>query len=190
MKKTFRKRIMSTLALATAFSISAGGLASVEAEGIVYPNTSPTIQNGESNDLIGEISNVFIKDGCIYIDLLEEYSSTARYIFYTSNIGKCPSKTKVKTVKKTRAQLITLRNRLEGENNIGSFIIGFLIPGWAGNVASVLAGVDGITLTAVKKALDTTKSNFTVTSKWQCEEINFGIRGIVHRYKLQYVSIQ
>ncbi len=190
MRKVLRKRIIATLALATSLSISAGGLASAKADEVLdHYNSSPNQNNAEDNIFSG-VSDVFIKDGAVYVELIENYSSSTNFFSYSSNIGVCPSKFKTKTVKKTRAQLITLRNQLEGEKNIVSTLIGFLIPGWIGSAVSAMADVEGITLTAVKRALDTTKSNFTVTSKWSCKEINFGIRGIVHRYKLEYVIIR
>lgn len=62
----------------------------------------------------------------------------------------------------------------------------------AGAIAGFFAGqTRNKILATVEDTLDkSTKSNFTLTSKYKCEETNMGTKGIVHRFKLVSVEIR
>lgn len=58
------------------------------------------------------------------------------------------------------------------------------------NGRTLTATTKNMTFAAIEKALDnSTKSSFTMTSKFQCEEGWLGNRGTVHRYRLISVSV-
>lgn len=141
------------------------------------------------------ITRAYFLDGELYIEVEDSYSCASSPISSesSSTIGVCPSTYRSQTVTRSRQQLITLRNKLESNGAIASIITGFLLSP-TGPIISALgsawAGADSMLLSAVKKALDTNKSSFQVSSKWKCVQVNMGSRGIVHHYKLVSVTIK
>lgn len=137
------------------------------------------------------IINVEVIDGELYIDVLTEIEPNQAIIM--TEIGPCPSSYKFVTRSITRAELINMRNELENTATWTSGVLATLIGAVsvpAGVLATVLTTANkSMMLKAIQGALDTTKTNFKMTSKFQCEEGNLGSRGIVHRYRLVDVTI-
>ena len=88
-----------------------------------------------------------------------------------------------------------MKNDLKTQQNLSATTIGLLV-GLTNPIAGAIAGFfAGQTrnkiLATVEDTLDkSTKSNFTITSKYKCVETNMGTKGIVHRFKLVSVEIR
>ena len=88
-----------------------------------------------------------------------------------------------------------MKNDLKTQQNLSATTIGLLVGltnPIAGYIVGFLAGqTRSKILATVEDTLDkSTKSNFTLTSKYKCEETNMGTKGIVHRFKLVSVEIR
>ena len=147
----------------------------------------PINDNIDTSDII----NMEIIDGELYIDVLTEFSDEPTVV---TNFGKFKLEYKYITKNVTRSELIKMKNDLKTQQNLSATTIGLLV-GLTNPIAGAIAGFfAGQTrskiLATVEDTLDkSTKSNFTLTSKYKCEETNMGTKGIVHRFKLVSVEI-
>lgn len=162
----------------------------VFAEENEHNNTAscPINDNIDTSDII----NMEIIYGELYIDVLTEFGDEPTVV---TNFGKCKSEYKYITKNITRSELIKMKNDLKTQQNLSATTIGLLV-GLTNPIAGYIAGFfAGQTrnkiLATVEDTLDkSTKSNFTITSKYKCVETNMGTKGIVHRFKLVSVEIR
>ena len=148
----------------------------------------PINDNIDTSDII----NMEIIDGELYIDVLTEFGDEPTVV---TNFGKCKLEYKNITKNITRSELIKMKNDLKTQQNLSATTIGLLVGltnPIAGYIVGFLAGQTRSNILAtVEDTLDkSTKSNFTLTSKYKCEETNMGTKGIVHRFKLVSVEIR
>lgn len=183
MKKTF-KIILAMLMVLAMLPIEV----SAEENNSKGIDTCPLEETIDTNNII----NVEFINGELYIDVLTELENlpTTRV-----NFGKCKSEYKYVTERISRSDLVKMRNNLRTNQNLEAATIGFLVGlgnPIAGAIVGFLAGqTRNNILAAVEDALDnSTKSSFTITSKYRCEEGNLGSRGIVHRFRLVSVTIK
>lgn len=178
--------ILTSIVMMTIMVIPFG----VFAEENEHNNTAscPINDNIDTSDII----NIEIIDGELYIDVLTKFSDEPTAV---TNFGKCKLEYKYITKNITRSELIKMKNDLKTQQNLSATTIGLLV-GLTNPIAGAIVGYfAGQTrnkiLATVEDTLDkSTKSNFTLTSKYKCEETNMGTRGIVHRFKLVSVEIR
>ena len=177
-----RKVLSAILALAIVVTLlPINVFASEVSDNEPYCSLNPTIS-------IKEIVNVEVIDNEIYIDVIENNNISLDY-----SVGKCKAPYKYTTRTVSRSELVDMQNQIKNTTDILGTIVGFcvgLANPVAGSVSGILIANSEYKLQSeISNALKKNKSSYTIKTKLKCEEGNMGSRGIVHRYKVENVSI-
>lgn len=159
---------------------------SIEAKGNDNFNDYSLINNINEETIVG----IEVIDGEIYIDVL---SPRENGIVFFSSIGKCPSSIKTTYSSATKSELISMKKKLDNQSSAVGYVIGKLlglINSALGDLADYILSQPSMMSVAIEDALNNrNKSKYTIRTKMSCEEVNFGSRGIVHRYKITSIYI-
>lgn len=137
---------------------------------------------------IKEVVGIEVIDGEVYIDVIEDEDIALDY-----SVGPCKSPYKYTTKKVSRSELVDMGSKIRNDTDNLSLVVGFII-GIPNPVAGLVTGYvlssgDDLIIDEIDSALKKNKNQYTIKTKLKCEEGNMGSRGIVHRYKIESVTI-